>query len=159
MQEAPLPAGFSDGLQPRREFSVGVGAARDFTVNDAELRLAAPRVSINGTFIEASAKVQGEDNGPIVWLYLPNRGRFLLSLTPHAREGFRRAGEARGSSLRFTVGKDVITIANGARVAPGHSAYNLYVRHQPAWKPTYAHADVDAVILGSEDRAEYAITN
>jgi hypothetical protein len=159
VQEAPPPLGFNDGLQPRREFSVGVGAARDFTVNDAELRLAAPRVSINGAFIDASAKAQGDDNGPIVWVYLPNRGRFLLSLTPHARQGFRRAGEARGSSLRFTVGKDVITIANGARVAPGQSAYNLYVLHQPAWKPTYANADTDAVILGSSDRVEDAITN
>ena len=159
VQEPPLPRGFDDGLQPRREFSVGIGATHDFTVSEAELRLAAPRVSVNGTFVDASAQVRADEAGAIVWLYLPNRGRFLLSLSPHAAQGFRRAGETRGTSLRFTVGKDVITIANGARVAPGRSAYNLYVLHQPAWKPTYANANVDAVILGSADRVQDAITD
>ena len=159
VQEPPPPVGFSDGLQPRREFSVGVGATHDFTANEAEMRLLAPRISVNGTFIAASEKVRAEEAGSIVWVYLPNRGRFLMSLAPHTQQGFRRAGEARGTSLRFTVGGDTITIANGTRVAPGRSAYNVYVLHQPMWRPTYDHADLDAVILGSADQAEYAITN
>ncbi len=157
VQEPPMRGGFE--ILPPREFSVGVGTARDFTANDAELRLASPRVSVNGAFSEASAQVRGDESGSLVWIYLPNRGRFVLSIVPRPAQGFRRAGEARGSSLRFTAGSDVITIANGARVAPGQSAYHVYVLHQPAWKPTYANANTDAVILGSADRVEDAITN
>ena len=90
-------------------------------------------------------------------LHVPNRGRFLLSLMPHPGLGFRRAGEVRGSSLRFTVGSDTFSIASGRRVAPGRSAFNLYVLHQPTWRPTYANANLDAFTIGSADRAEYLV--
>lgn len=146
-----------NGFQPvtPREFSTALGAPRDFKASDVELRLQSPRVSINGRSEESSLRVTeeaAEAQGPVVWFYLPGRGRFALSLAPHP--GFKRAGEVRGTSLRFVVGKDTFTATSASRIAPGQAAFNLYVRHDPAWRPTYLHADTSAFILDAVDQAE-----
>jgi hypothetical protein len=95
-----------------------------------------------------------DETGSVVWVYVPNRGRFLLSLVPSTRFGFRRAGEIRGSSLRFTVGGDTYSVSSSRRIAPGDAAFNLYVLHQPGWRPTYDNADLSMTIVGAADRME-----
>jgi len=126
-------------------FSFAPGPPRDFKLEDVQLRFNQPSVSVmdrNGaTFLEVVT-------GSVVWLYIPTRGRYLLSLTP--RSGFSRAGDVRGSTLRFAVDGDAITIASQDRIAPGSAAFNLYVRREPKWVPTYAHADRDAIIIGTD---------
>ena len=126
-------------------FSFAPGPPRDFKLEDVQLRFNQPSVSVmdrNGaTFLEVVT-------GSVVWLYVPTRGRYLLSLTP--RSGFSRAGDVRGSTLRFAVDGDAITIASQDRIAPGSAAFNLYVRREPKWVPTYAHADRDAIIIGTD---------
>ena len=155
-QEPARAEGFQVQRAPR-EFTFAGGTPRDFRAEDVDLRLREPRVSINGHVDESSLKTIGDEAGPIVWIYVPNRGRFLLSLIPRPELGFRRTGEIRGSSLRFTVGGDTFSIASGSRVAPGQSAFNLYVLHQPTWRPAYANANLDAFAIGSADRAEYLV--
>jgi hypothetical protein len=93
----------------------------------------------------------------VVWFYLPNRGRYVLSLLPRSEFGFRRAGEVRGSTVRFTIGSETFTLLTADQVAPGQAPFNLYVLHDPTWKPTYAHANVDAFIVDGADRAEYVV--
>ena len=156
VQEPTRGEGFAL-LRAPREFAFATGTPRDFRPEDVALQLREPRVSINGQLDESSLKAIGTLSGAVVWIYVPNRGRFLLSLIPHPNLGFRRAGEVRGSSLRFTAGSDTFTIASGGRVAPGQSAFNLYVLHQPTWRPTYANANLDAFTIGSADRAEYLV--
>jgi hypothetical protein len=87
-----------------------------------------------------------------VSFYIPKRGRFLLSIVPHARLGFRRAGEIRGSSLRFTSG-GTYTVNRAGRIAPGDTAFHLYVRHQPEWR-RYPNADLETVTVGAADQPE-----
>jgi hypothetical protein len=153
-QTRPRPQGFQTLGPTPREFTFAPGTARDFAVTDAGLRLREPRVFVNGKFDSASGRTFGEEAGAVVWIYLPQRGRFLLSLVPNAKSGFRRAGEIRGSSVRFTVGKDVFSVNSDGPIASGISAYNVYVLHQPAWKPSYPNANVDIAIIGAADRVE-----
>jgi hypothetical protein len=134
---------------PRREFSFASGTPRDFRVEDAELHIREPRVSINGQLQESSIDSRADEAGVIVWLYVPKRGRFLLSLTPGEKSGFKKAGEVRGTTLKFTVGGTVYSLVSGSRIAPGQAAFNLYVLHEPAWVPTYPNANLSAFILGT----------
>jgi hypothetical protein len=157
VQELNRLQGFQKLGRTAREFSFAPGSVRDFTVDDASLRLQDPRVFINGNLEESSTRTLGDELGSVVWIYLPNRGRFLFSLVPNAGHGFRRAGEIRGSSLRFTIGADVYSVNSASPIAPGESAYNLYVLHQPEWRPSYAHANVEAAITGAAERVEYAL--
>lgn len=167
--QEPRRQGFN--AEPPREFAFAVGVPRDFTTGDVELRLDRPQVTAtypsadapqstpqvgtarDGAGATLSFKSPGGAVGPIAWIYLPARGRFLLSLTP--RDGFRRAGEVRGSSLRFIVDGQTYSVVSSSRIAPATAAFNLYVRRQPEWKPTYQNANLDTLHLGSADRLEY----
>ena len=153
----PRPQGFQQLGAAPREFTFAPGTARDFTVADAGLRLREPRIFINGRFDSSSARTFGEETGAVVWIYLPQRGRFLLSLVPNAKGGFRRAGEIRGSSVRFTVGTDVFSVNSDGPIAAGTSPYNIYVLHQPKWKPSYPNANVDVATIGAADRMKDAL--
>jgi hypothetical protein len=159
VQEVPRREGFIsfDDIGPKREFSFAAGAPRDFAVSDVVLRLREPRVFINGRFEESSARTLGEESGGVVWIYIPTRGRFLLSVIPNPTHGFTRAGEIRGNSVRFAIGGNTYSINSGSSIAPGMGAYNVYVLQQPDWRPTYANANVDIVSIGAADRVDYLI--
>jgi hypothetical protein len=123
-----------------REFSYVAGASRDFRVDDAELRIREPRLSVNGKAEESPGRQ--DIISPTVWVYAPGKGRFVLSLTPRA--GFVKAGEVRGTSLTFKVGADTFTISSAVRIAAGDAPFNLYVLHEPAYKP----AETSAFTIG-----------
>ena len=57
-----------------------------------EFALADFRISVNGKILDASTRVGGAISGAALWLYLPERGRFVLSLVPNPGLGFRRGG-------------------------------------------------------------------
>ena len=59
--------------------------------------------------------------------------------------------------MRFTVDGQTYDVLSTARIAPATAAFNLYVRRQPEWKPTYEHANLDAIQIGSADRLEYLV--
>jgi hypothetical protein len=139
---------------PERQFSFAPGQPRDFRASDVELTIQSPRLSINGKLDESTSRRFDAMSGSVVWFYASQRGRFILSLLPHPDLGFRKAGEVRGSSLSFTIGGDTFTLNTGGRIAPGQAPFNLYVRHDPAWRPTYQDADLSAFIMGSSDSAE-----
>ena len=142
---------------PAPVFHFTPGPARDFLVSDVQLALVSPRLSINGKPEPLSDGVNPSARGAVVWFYLPNRGRYVLSLAPRTDLGFRRAGEVRGSTVRFTAGGDTFTLLTADQVAPGQAPFNLYVLHDPTWKPTYLHANLDAFIVDGADRAEYVV--
>ena len=157
-ENTPVVPGFRgftfDPPPPQRDFSYATGAARDIASTDVEMRLASPRVSINGTLDESTALRTDNVTGAFVWFYIPKHGRFVLALGPHPELGFRKIGEVRGTTLEFTIGTDRYSLSAGARIAPGQAAFNLYVLQQPNWKPTYLFADESAFNIGAADRFE-----
>ncbi len=115
-------------IQDQAPRSFGVrGTARDFSVEDAELHIAQPTVTLNGKTVETEANLLPAVNGPIVWFTLPNRGLYVLSIAPHPSLGFVKAGEVRADSLTFTLGGDTITLDCNGMIAAGYAPYNLYV--------------------------------
>lgn len=137
-------------LAPERVFSYVPGPSRDFELDDVELSIRSARLSINGTLDETSVRFSSVAGG-IVWVYTAGHGRFLLSLVPHPELGFRKAGEVRGTSLSFTIGPDRFDLSAGEPIAPGQSAYSLYVLDQPGWTPSWRNADLSAFSMGVID--------
>jgi hypothetical protein len=156
IQEPQLGTG-TFNPDPLRDFSYVAGSPRDFTVDEAPLRIKAPRLRINGKLDETSTRYNLEVAGAAIWFYTANRGRFILSLAPNRALGFRKAGEVRGSSLTFTIGADTFTIESASRIATGEWPYNLYVLPDPTWRPTYANANQSAFNMGAADRAEWLV--
>jgi hypothetical protein len=119
-------------LNTVREFSYPGGEPRDFALQDAGLRFVEPQVSVNGKVVQVP--VSGEVSGAYVWLAAPNRGAYVLTLVPHPEGGFQKAGEVRGTSLRFTLGADTVVVTSSKPIVSSDAAFNLYVRLDPAWQ-------------------------
>jgi len=111
------------------------GPAREFSAEDAEMRLGQFRISVNGT-PEPPATSRAVATGSLIWFSLPNRGRYVLSLTPHPALGFAKAGEVRGGVVTFTLDGVTIKLECPVAIAPGDAAYSVYVLHDPQWEPT-----------------------
>jgi len=129
-------------------------APHDFTMADVVLALHNPRVWVNGMLIDATAHFSGGTSGPVVWLYLAGHGRFVLSLWPNEKLGFQKNGEAWSDKLTFREGSTELRVQSNTPVAPGTGRYNLYVVHEPGWRPN---GPDQPFTLGSADNAEWVV--
>ena len=120
---------------PPREAAPVFGRAREFSVEDSEMRLQMSRVTINGAVATQSGGSRVV-SGALVWFFATGHGRYILSLSPRPELGFVQAGEVRGSVLSFTIGEDRVLLESPSMIAPGDAPYLLYVLHDPAWRPT-----------------------
>jgi hypothetical protein len=128
------------------------GTARDFSPSDAELEIDLPRgVTLNG--VRQSSIPLHNVHGPIVWLYVPEHGRYVFSLTAHPGLGFKKSGEVRGGVISLAVDGDAITLESPKPIAPGDAPYHLYVLHDPDWEPV-AESQKSRPGLGSVSAAE-----
>jgi hypothetical protein len=126
----------------------------DLSLAAVELQLENSRISVNGSVVAASTRLGGAISGAALWFYLPERGRFVLSLLPHSKLGFRQAGEVSNRSLTFTDGNERYEIQSTSRIVPAAGRFNLYVLHDPQWRPAVDQSD-SPLILGAADRAEW----
>lgn len=131
------------------------GPARDFSAADAEMQIRQPRIMVNGAPQPVGIGSPSGAQGTLLWFYLPGRGRYVLSLAPHPELDFRKAGELRGGSIKFTAGDDTIVLESFNEIAPGHAPYNLYVLLDPLWEPT-SRAQKGEFAIGSVDPGELA---
>ncbi len=110
------------------------GTAREFTVADVDMRLIQPRITLNNKLQPALSTPTA--SGSLIWLYLPDHGRYVLSLAPRPELDFKPSGEVRGGSVQFTLDGDAIRVESPIEIAPGHASYIIYVLHDPQWEPT-----------------------
>jgi hypothetical protein len=127
------------------------GPARDFSAGDPSIRIWHPQIRMNGVAVRSSIAIATTSLLP--WVYLPGRGRFILSLSPLPNAGFSLAGESRGSAIRLKVGQDTLELQSVIEFASGGFAYNLYVLAEPDWIPT-SRSQRDRPLLGTVDLAE-----
>ena len=127
------------------------GPARDFSIADAELVLTDPRVTVNGRR-QVTPPID-RIRGPLVWLYLPEHGRYVFSLV--MRPDFKQAGEIRGGVITFTLDGDSVKLECPTPIAPGDAPYHLYVLRDPQWLPAMDRQK-DRPMLGTVSPAELA---
>ena len=111
------------------------GPAHDFSVEEGWLEISAPRLTVNGKLLEATALHRGAVGGSSVWIYVSGRGRFIFSLAPRSDLGLQKAGEVRGSTLTWRWGSDEFSLNADKRIAPGGGAYNVYVFNDASYRP------------------------
>jgi hypothetical protein len=126
------------------------GAARDFQMNDVQMMLASPQLHLNGKSMEWNhGDSHGVASGSVVWVYVPDRGRFLISFAPHAELGFRQAGEARGAQIKFAWNGETYELRGTERIMPADGAWNVYVYQDRGYQPAYPPA-----LYGASDKPE-----
>jgi hypothetical protein len=124
-------AGRQDRLVLRKE------SPHDYYADDAELAVTRPRVRVNGAMLarDAVAVMPETIRGPVLWVYFPGYGRYVLSLHGHADLGFEDTGEAAGNSLEFSADGNIFRIETAERIAAGSGTYTVHVLPDREWMP------------------------
>lgn len=95
---------------------------------DAEMRFAAPRLSIDGQFVAEGAL---DARGLSLWMELPGDGRYVLAVVPDENPRFVQAGSVEGKAMEFHANGHTFRIESSEIVA-GSTARPLYLLHDPA---------------------------
>ena len=135
------------------EFGGKTAGARDFTLDDGPAHFSfkpAGEVLVNGSKPSGNAVfIDGRQGHATVWVYLPVRGRYILSLLPH--EGFVKAGVVRGSSLAFQADGKQLEVRLGSPLAGSQTPWNLYMLRDPHFVPPPGQ---EGRVIVSADRLE-----
>ena len=111
---------------------------RDFTLGNVELAVREHKLTINGELVGGGKPVRGF-TGALLWFYVPERGRFIVSLMPHEGYDFQKVGRIENNKISFKLGGDVYEWTSSAPVV-GRSGgnWNLWVLHDPAYVSDFA---------------------
>ncbi|MCE5307299.1 MAG: hypothetical protein LLG20_06630 [Acidobacteriales bacterium] len=93
------------------------------------LELSAPKLYQNGALI---AEAPNAGQGGSVWFYLPDRGRYLMSLTNSGNLNFAEAGVLRGNTIEFQVGGESFQLT-GVQSVNGGGDRAVYVCHEQSF--------------------------
>jgi hypothetical protein len=139
-----------------REAPTVFGDARVFSVDDVEMRIQPSRVTVNGK-IQEYGDPSRIASGSLIWIYIPDHGRYIFSLAARPGLGFVKAGEIRGGIVGFTAGKDKVVLESPTMIVPGNAPFILYVLHDSAWEPT-AQGQKASILIGSVSPRELTST-
>lgn len=107
------------------------------TGSDVLLNVLLPSLRVNGETVPATIAMADRSlRSRLVWLSLPGRGRFLLSLSPHAGHPFQKAGVVNEFGLSFSWNGDRYELLVKKQITESSGNWNLYVLGAPAGAAT-----------------------
>ena len=143
------------------------GAPKDYTLDDGPLKFDfIGEVSINGErFAGPALFLAGRRDGFTPWFSFPGKGRFVLSLAPHA--GFVKAGAIRDNEISFRAEGQVYQITMNSPVVGSGGVWNLYLLHERSYQldgavlallPSGLAGSGTPMVVGRTDRLENLLT-
>jgi len=70
------------------------------------------------------------DTDYAIWLGLPGRGMYILSLVPREKDAFQKAGVVQGNVITFHDGVNQYQIRTSGTILPSDGARALYLLHR-----------------------------
>ena len=113
---------------------------RDFTLGNVELAMRDYKLTINGELVGGGQKTSRGFAGALIWFYVPERGRFIVSLMPHEGYNFQKVGRIENNKISFTLGGDVYEWTSSAPVVGNGGNWNLWVLHDAGYISDFASA-------------------
>jgi hypothetical protein len=108
---------------------------RDFAVDAVELAVKDYRLLVNGNVVSVGKSTKAFA-GTLLWFFVPDRGRFIVSLVPREGYEFQKVGIIEDNRIEFTVGGNHFEWLSSAPILqPG--AWNLWVLHDPNYTPLF----------------------
>jgi hypothetical protein len=125
---------------------------RDFTLGNVELAVREHKLMINGELAGGGRKPARGCAGALLWFYVPERGRFIVSLMPHEGYDFQKIGRIENNKISFKHGDDVYEWTSSVPVV-GRSGgnWNLWVLHDPDYVSDFA--SQEQIVEGMEGAA------
>jgi hypothetical protein len=117
--------------------------ARDFTLDSVEMAVKDYRLYINGRRVGGGRPSQGF-TGALIWFYVPDKGRFIFSLTPREGYEFEKAAQIEDNKISFTVGEDVYEWVSSAPIVGSGGKWNLWVLQDKRYLPSVFYVPKEA---------------
>ncbi|HEY0320495.1 MAG TPA: hypothetical protein VGC66_05935 [Pyrinomonadaceae bacterium] len=112
-----------------------VPPARDFTLDSVEMAVTDYKLYLNGRRVGGGRPSQGF-NGALIWFYVPDKGRFIFSLTPRAGYDFEKVAQIEDNKITFTVGDDVYEWVSSTPIVGSGGKWNLWVLRDKRYMPS-----------------------
>lgn len=106
--------------------------ARDFSADVVSMEMKDYSLLVNDRLFTAGKTKLGA-SGAVLWLYLPQRGRFIFSLVPRSDYPFEKAGFISGNKIEFSIHGEYFEWLSSAPILHEEGVWNLWV----LWDPTY----------------------
>ncbi len=110
---------------------------RDFSLDVVALEMKDYSLMVNDKLI-ALGKSKHGCSGALLWVYIPNRGRFIFSLVPREGYSFQKSGTVAGNKIEFTIDGDHYEWLSSSAVLREEGAWNLWVLRDTQYSPLLA---------------------
>jgi hypothetical protein len=141
----------TNGSSKGGDFFAEQKPARDFTIDDVVLQLTKMEVFVNG---EKIGRGGGGMSGANIYIYLPDKGRFIMS--PFPRKGFnlQKIGIAENNKISFSFNGDNYKIVSTAPVLGSGGKWNIWILHDPDYRSSY-NLSPNSYEQGASDKIEF----
>jgi hypothetical protein len=109
---------------------------RDFTLDAVELTIKSYQLLIDGDLAGRGKSTRG-CAGSLLWLYIPNQGRFIFSLVPREGYSFQKIGVLEENRIEFTANGNRYEWDSSSPILASGGAWNLWVLHDPQYTPLF----------------------
>lgn len=113
---------------------------KDFTLDAVALGVKNYTLLINGNEVTNSKSSIG-CSGALLWLYIPERGRFIFSLVPRAGYDFEKIAVLDENKIAFTMDGERYEWVSGASILPSGGTWNLWVLRDTKYTPLFSGED------------------
>lgn len=109
--------------------------ARDFTLDSVEMAVKDYKLYLNGRRVGGGRPSQGF-TGALIWFYVPDKGRFIFSLTPRPGYDFEKVAQIEDNKITFTVGEDSYEWVSSTPIVGSGGKWNLWVLRDQRYAPS-----------------------
>jgi hypothetical protein len=107
---------------------------RDLTVDAVAMEMKDYSLMVNSELI-GTGKSKTGSAGALLWLYVPQRGRFIFSLVPRPDYAFEKVGTVSGNRIEFSIRGDHFEWLSSTPILREEGAWSLWVLSDPKYLP------------------------
>ena len=119
-------------------------APRDFTLDAVSLAVKGYELMIDGLLVGKSKSKIGCE-GSLLWIYIPDRGRFIFSLVPREGYSFQKIGLLDDNRIEFEFNREFYEWTAGDSILSTGGVWNLWVLHDPDYTSWFGAANTPKV--------------
>lgn len=124
--------------------------ARDFTLDSVEMAVKDYKLYLNGRRVGGGRPSQGF-TGALLWFYVPDKGRFIFSLTQREGYEFEKVAQIEDNKISFTIGEDVYEWVSSTPIVGSGGKWNLWVLRDKRYSPSVFYVPKESADTGSEN--------
>jgi hypothetical protein len=97
----------------------------------------------------------GSLNGTIIYFYIPEKGRFIFSLTPQEGYNFQKNGFVDGNEISFATNGNNFKLISSLPILSSNGRWNLWVLHDSDFRPDARFSSFSPYWMGAALRVEH----